>query len=136
MKIVSANYMERDDVTHRWLVRDEGMPFESAQRLACLAARGVRFVESKDGESGFGCQVVAVAEEVLPLSSEANLEEWLEGKVRLEFSFDSFYEYGKKRGYPAVEGVRELYLLENGRMYAVLESRAPISANVPSGILA
>lgn len=60
--IVSANYRDRDS-EYRWLVRREDEPIENAVACKLVSATGIEFTRSGD-ESGFGCALIAVCENV------------------------------------------------------------------------
>lgn len=72
-----------------------------------LKARGVTFSRSSDYETGFGCKIVALAEEV---------EEVEVAPVPLRFDHDKFLD---NRG-TALETVDELLLGDDGSIQAVL----------------
>lgn len=62
--IVSANYLDRSDKEHPWLIRKPDQTVEQATRVSSLTATNVRFADSGELENGFGCTIVAAAESV------------------------------------------------------------------------
>lgn len=62
MHVISRNYFNRDD-SAKWLVREPTTPARLAAAVGAVLALNVIFVSSNSFESGFGCSVVAVADE-------------------------------------------------------------------------
>lgn len=120
MKIVSANYRDRDSA-YRWLVRDEHEPAEKAVAFKAVRASGVRFSLAMKYEVGFGCQVVArcvTAEGSDPRRLKPQAHPELKGR-RLTFDFDSFYDDDGRR----VTGCSYLDLDTDGSMLAFMKRR-------------
>lgn len=62
--VISANYRDRDSV-NKWLVRLSSEHPDKAVERSTVHAKGVIFCPSTEFETGFGCSVVAYAEEVM-----------------------------------------------------------------------
>jgi len=62
-KIISRNYRDRSS-EFKWLVRDESEEPSQARAFKSVQAKGVRFQASGKFEQGFGCNMVAIADEV------------------------------------------------------------------------
>lgn len=110
--VVSANYLDRDSEL-KWLVRREDEPVEKAVPHKSVLCRGVKFQMSSAGERGFGCRVVAIANDV-----ELDVES-LPGVERLQFAA---FDFRDANGV-IVESVEELSLMPDG---AVLRSPEPV----------
>lgn len=119
MFIVSANYRDRSS-PKRWLVRRKDEPVEAAKEVEAVIAIGVRIVPSNAKETGFGCRVVAEAQnvEIVEKSPEVSKE-----ATRLFFDGQNFRiyrdrsdEYEKRAG----NKFRSLQLNEDGCIYAVI----------------
>lgn len=118
---VSANYRDRSDKNNRWLFRPEGSLITEYQTCPQLVCTNVKFKTTRgrdsdydhDGELGFGCQVVAVADSIAP-----SFEGVPEVAVRLKFNekYGNFYT----DNVPRVNSCNQLYLLPDGAMWAVL----------------
>jgi hypothetical protein len=83
--VVSANYLDRDNGGRRWLARRSNVPMAEIERdgRPTVYARDVEFHESSTYETGFGCMLVAFAEELLTEPRIVELE-------RLTFIFSGF----------------------------------------------
>lgn len=139
--IVSANYLDRDS-EYRWLVRRPEDPVSKARAFKHVTCNGVMFCPSEEVERGFGCGVIAQAQEGLTLYEPENpepspLDQYvkctpfneaehpeLASGTRLKFSVNSFvYKDEKKERY--VEVVNKLPLLNlcsDGRMICQLSA--------------
>lgn len=62
--VISANYRDRNSV-NKWLVRRSSQHPDEAVERSTVHAKGVIFCPSTEFETGFGCTVVAYAEEVM-----------------------------------------------------------------------
>lgn len=60
--VISANYRDRSS-KYRWLIRELGQDPSAALACKSVKAKGVRFADSDKIEEGFGCKIVAIAEE-------------------------------------------------------------------------
>lgn len=108
--IISANYRDRSSA-YKWLVRRSDQSPQEAKAFKSVRAKGVIFCPSTAYESGFGCSVVAFADEVVT--------EGPEHTITLKFT-------GPDGGNNFVDGdgkvheeVAELYLGEHGEITAV-----------------
>ena len=107
LKVISANYRDRTS-PYKWLVRDQDQDPKQAVAFKTVKAKGVTFEGSNSYESGFGCQMVAVAESVEVGGAE-------NAPVRIKFNGSGFVYEGDY-----LEKVKELELSEDGSMVAVL----------------
>lgn len=62
--IISANYRDRQNTTHPWLVRTPDQSVSEGIPVASLTAKNVTFQDSGELEKGFGCEIVAVSDDV------------------------------------------------------------------------
>jgi len=106
--IISANYRDRQS-PNKWLVRRQDEPLSKAIEVASLKATGVRFTGSNLSESGFGCSIVGVADEVQYTLPQPKL-------TPLRFSGSSF----KTEDHERVDEVKSLILSDDGSALAVL----------------
>lgn len=86
-KIISANYRNRSSA-FPWLIRNHGQDPREAVAVKSIEAKGVKLVKSSEYEEGFGCRMVAVAEEATFEGAEQ------QQSVDLYFSGDSLHEKG------------------------------------------
>lgn len=121
MKIVSANYFDRDSAL-RWLVRDASQRPSERNAVSAVVATGVAFCPSSDYEQGFGCAVIAQCEtaEVRDVTGED-----LVGAERLGFQPWGL-EFHVKSSNQHVDVVDKLILLPDGTMYGVLAVEKPV----------
>jgi hypothetical protein len=106
--VVSANYIARDSVQSRWMVRpkDSGH-IKNLQTSAVVLAKNVKF-ESSSWEEGFGCSTVAVCDSYRLFHYNQ------EGFKKLKFDGYSFADLETKL---KVNECSELLLLEDGSMW-------------------
>lgn len=105
--IISANYRDRNS-PYRWLVRARDERPEAAVAYKSVRAKGVEFARSSEFEAGFGCTIVAQADEFVAEGPEPRGH-------RLRFDFDQFLN---QAGNP-VRSAGELHLDADGTMTAV-----------------
>lgn len=67
--VISANYRDRNS-PNKWLVRLATEHPDKAVERATVHAKGVIFCPSSDFETGFGCTVVAYADEIVEEASD------------------------------------------------------------------
>lgn len=67
--IITANYRDRKS-PYKWLVRRANEPLAAAKACKGVTASGVEFKQSRDGEDGFGCAIVAEASHATMLEIE------------------------------------------------------------------
>jgi len=110
--VISANYRNRDSA-NKWLVRRSNEHPDLAVERSSVHAKGVIFCPSTDYETGFGCTVVAYADEVMEEGSAP------ENAVKLWFTGprgdNDFVDEGGK-SYPELA---ELHLGANGEIMGV-----------------
>lgn len=82
MYIISRNYRDRAS-PYKWLIRRSGEEPGAARACKRVEARGVRFRESDYEELGFGCAIVAEAEDAVAHDFEP-----LETAVGMPLHFD------------------------------------------------
>lgn len=109
--IISANYRDRSNVEARWLVRRADQSPEEAQAVSEVRAKGVIFCPSTGYEEGFGCTVVAFADEVEFEPSNAE-------RVNLRFRGPGYNDFVDGNGKTHLE-VAELYLGSDGSIQCV-----------------
>lgn len=106
--VISGNYRDRNS-KYRWLIRNSDEPIGKARACKRLIAQKVRFSGSQE-EIGFGCSVVAIAE-------EAHAEEFEPRHANLSFNGADFIdEDGQK-----ISEVETLELHEDGKISATIE---------------
>ena len=109
MFIVSRNYRDRES-PFKWLIRKATEAIENAKAYKNVIAERVTFSESSDGERGFGCRVVAIAESATGSDPELT-------PVALKFVG---YEFQRTDTGESVEEVDVLELKEDGSMLATI----------------
>lgn len=111
-QIVSANYLDRQSESP-WLVRPDEAGAEPKPARGVLVT-GATFGPSSEEEAGFGCQIVAHSESVVPLCEAPSTE----GFTRIEFSRYDFYPQGAITPPCRIESIEELLLLPDRSMWA------------------
>jgi hypothetical protein len=106
--VISANYRDKDS-PFKWLVREEGVAPENAVPHKIVRAKGVIFCPSSTYETGFGCSVVAFAEELMDEASAVPDE-----AVQLTFVNAGRRSYFEDINCTRHEKLAEMYLDENG----------------------
>jgi hypothetical protein len=112
MFVISANYFDRDSA-FRWLVRRAGDSTGKTVAVRSVAAKGVRFAGSDIDERGFGCMVVAMAEECEFLG----IEDVADGR-RIVFATDRFVDHDSGVSVAKCERLR---LNSDGKIFVCLE---------------
>ena len=133
--VVSANYRDRTS-PYKWLVRESGKPLDTAVACKEVVAHNVEFVQSTDGEYGFGCFVVGIADEASVIDPEPKPElsqeipaqevtlkpEPMQEMAQLTFYNDgNRWNAGFRHGETPVSKVKRLELKADGAMFALLE---------------
>lgn len=117
MYAIAKNYFDRHNRLN-WLVRGIDQPSALAAAVGAVLALDVKFVESNQYESGFGCSVIAEAKAAHWTSDDFGAGNFrllvLDGADRLSFDGYHFRDPDGK----AVAGADALFLLNDGTMYA------------------
>lgn len=108
-KIISANYRNRNSA-YKWLIREEGQSPEEARACKRVTATNVKFQRSDDYEAGFGCKVVAVADEAEGHDYEVTRNE--QGSA-LRFNGVHFEDHKGN----AIQALEDLTLNDDGTIY-------------------
>lgn len=110
--VISANYRDRSS-PNKWLVRRSNEHPDLAVERSTVHAKGVIFCPSTDYETGFGCTVVAYADEVMDEGSAP------ENAVKLRFTGpggNNDFVDGDGKSH---EELAELHLGANGEIMGV-----------------
>lgn len=112
--IVTANYKDRSSA-FRWLIRGENESLEKTIEFKFVEAVGIKFDRSSEGETGFGCTMVAKCMTATGHNEPQQFDK--AGLVRLHFGWNSF-SIGDTQ--TKVWELDSLYLDEEGHMWGKL----------------
>lgn len=107
--VISANYRDRNS-PNKWLVRLATEHPDNAVERATVHAKGVIFCPSSDFETGFGCTVVAYADEIVEEGSAP------ENSIKLRFEKPDFVDDNNK----VYEELAEMHLAADGSIMGLI----------------
>jgi hypothetical protein len=110
MFVVSANYLNRKSPI-KWLVREEDESVDEVQEVEMVVAGGVKFTQSTEVESGFGCGRIAKCVSVVTAPPKSLLVGREPNKMTFD-GYDFIGMYGEK-----IEEVEVMILDVDGGMY-------------------
>lgn len=120
--VVSGNYRKEGGKKLPWLIRKTEHPIEGAVAVTSVHATGVEFRESPKGESGFGCNIVAICENAT-FDSESEIPAKMHMHV---IKFDKRrMRFVKKHDRSVVTSCKRLILEPSGRIWAVFHDDEP-----------
>lgn len=117
--VISRNYLDNND-SRRYLIREVGQAHSEARKVSEVRANGVVFRESDEIEFGFGCGVVAEAQEA-QYWEEASDAPRESGLTRIRFNGHAFHQEDHTE---TLQGVARLVLKSRGGMFAKLNAQS------------